>query len=253
MKQKFTLIELLVVIAIIAILAGMLLPALNNARQRGYAAKCTGNMKQLATGLLLYADDNDGWSFVFYGNSKTSHTYKFIKHFGENQYLGKIDTTAFDSQTSSLSKYPQVFICPARRNDTKVDLRVDYGGNVNMAGRGKYAPWKRLCAYGKGAASQDTHETVLFKPESVEKASKVIWFTETTRGQPYFDSTGTWPFHKENGKTTNVTVVGIPPHSQKSNTIFPDGHVEGLINKAVVKKVEAYAYYSSATTGSDPY
>jgi prepilin-type N-terminal cleavage/methylation domain-containing protein len=57
-RSGFTLVELLVVIAIIALLAALLLPALNRARENGRIAVCLSNQRQLATAILLYAGDN---------------------------------------------------------------------------------------------------------------------------------------------------------------------------------------------------
>ena len=58
-KKGFTVVELLVVIAIIAVLMGILMPALSRARELGKRAVCLGHIKQMGLSWVLYADEND--------------------------------------------------------------------------------------------------------------------------------------------------------------------------------------------------
>lgn len=85
-RKKFTLIELLIVIAIIAILASMLLPALNNARSMAKRTKCIGNLRQLGVAFANYISDSNSY-FPPYYQDDYSLVWNWAHALNEDGYL----------------------------------------------------------------------------------------------------------------------------------------------------------------------
>ena len=105
-KQRFTLIELLVVIAIIAILAGMLLPALNNAREQGRRGSCNGNLKQIGQAMALYTLSNDDFITTYAQNDNLGN-YTWNARLAI--YIGGKDSSNTEDNWNAM----KVFRCPS--------------------------------------------------------------------------------------------------------------------------------------------
>ena len=132
MRRYFTLIELLIVIAIIAILAGMLLPALNKSRQTARDLSCMNNLKQFGNAEQMYLSDSNDYYIAVSVNSNVDPAYWFRN----GMYRSYMSQPVLSSGWKN-SFYKRSLLCPnapyfpyedsATKDDTVSDLEVCYG------------------------------------------------------------------------------------------------------------------------------
>jgi prepilin-type N-terminal cleavage/methylation domain-containing protein/prepilin-type processing-associated H-X9-DG protein len=210
----FTLIELLVVIAIIAILAGLLLPTLARARDKGKAAKCQSNLRQLALAAIMYDDDHQVYPIGWPPPDGFVGTYFPIWYRQLQPYLG--------SKTNVSGR--GVFICPSSLQKAQPDERL--GQALREGGFWGFLAYAQNCNINGGRRDIGSRH--------VQEVSGTLLFADTDGWDaclyPDDDPSANVCYRHSGGNERSAQkdrgVSGSKGKKRRANAAFVDSHVE---------------------------